>query len=180
MIFILWRKGYRPAFLVFSTIFGIYLLFLIQRVFFPLHLSGHYVDVMREQPLFSRINLIPFYYNSSGFLNEMLPGILQNILLTIPFGFGINFLTHIKSSHVFGLAVIIGVTLEFIQFILTLILQYPYRVIDINDVILNAIGVMIGYLLFRGFGILYLFLSDSISIQRNEISEYIYKVIKRT
>ena len=38
---------------------------------------------------------------------------------------------------------------------MTLILRYPYRVVDINDVWLNAVGVLIGYGLFRIFAWLY-------------------------
>jgi glycopeptide antibiotics resistance protein len=41
-----------------------------------------------------------------------------------------------------------GLIIEAVQLIIGLLLGYPYRVTDINDVIANALGVWLGFALF--------------------------------
>jgi glycopeptide antibiotics resistance protein len=46
------------------------------------------------------------------------------------------------------IALLVGFMNETAQFLLMVIWGFSYRVVDINDVILNTIGVLIGYILF--------------------------------
>ena len=132
--------------------FSVYILKALDLAFFPLQLNGTYVDAMRSVPIRSFINLIPFYFGQQHIFDDRdLIQFAQNILLTIPFGFGILFVSHLRPKDFLWLPFTVGFGIEAAQLIISLILRYPYRVIDINDTLLNAAGVLVGYALFRIF-----------------------------
>jgi glycopeptide antibiotics resistance protein len=174
------RKKYSMSYLICCTIFGIYILTVISKVFFPLDISGTYVDVMRQQPFDSFINLIPFYFGPYALLGDTLIGVGLNILLTVPFGFGINFLMKIPPRRFLWVAPALGLSFELTQLAISLILRYPYREIDINDVIFNALGVWIGYLGFRAFAWLYLWVTRRFHIEHGGLSAYVHEVAAGT
>jgi len=98
------------------------------------------------------INLIPFYFG--GCFNmpaQCTAGIVDNILLTIPFGFGINFLARVRPRIIFWLALGVGLGCEISPLCISMLFRSGFRAIDINDVILNAAGVWMEYALFRAF-----------------------------
>jgi len=97
------------------------------------------------------INLIPFNFGDCSILDLCVRSIIENIILTIPFSFGINFLVKIKTKYIFRLAFVVGFGFEFSQLVISLAFRSAFRTIDINDVILNGMGVLIGYALFRAF-----------------------------
>lgn len=171
------KQKHSWSYLFFFSMFWIYVMLGLDKVFFPIQINGQFVDAMRQIPLLSHINLIPFYLNqyplnALGYLN-----IMQNIILTVPFGFGINFISHPNKKYIFWSSIIIGIGIELAQLIISLLLRYPYRVIDINDAFLNALGVWIGYGLFRAFSWLYLVLTDRLKIEHQGLSSYIYEVV---
>lgn len=176
---ILWQKKRDFPYVLCAAIFGIYSIFALDKVFFPLHLSGSFVDTMREQPLFSLVNPIPFYFGKFSSFNDALETNFLNIILTIPFGFGINFLLSTKPKHIMWIAFWLGLTLEALQFLFTLILGYPYRVVDINDCLTNALGVLLGYGFFRIFACLYLWLMQRFTTEQTGIFAYIHGVASR-
>jgi glycopeptide antibiotics resistance protein len=97
--------------------------------------------------VFSRINWVPFY-NWGGYSGRsQLFEIVNNILLTIPFGFLINFFVKLNWKNILWVSIASGLAIETSQFIMSLFFG-PYRTVDINDVILNTMGSLIGYLLF--------------------------------
>jgi glycopeptide antibiotics resistance protein len=124
-------------------------------------ISGDYADTMREYA--SReyaslppVNVIPLYFGPyAGFTSVFIQSV-QNVILTIPFGFGLNFITKVTSRFFFLLAFLLGFGLEFTQYLLSLLLRYSYRIVDINDVLFNALGVLLGYGLFRLFARMYI------------------------
>lgn len=178
VLILLWKRKYSWSYLFFFSIFWIYVMFGLDKVFFPIQINGQYVDVMRETPLLSHINLVPFYINqyplnALGYIN-----MIQNVILTVPFGFGINFISRlkIKTRYFIWSSIIIGLGIELIQLTISLLLRYPYRVVDINDAFLNAIGVWVGYGLFRAFAWLYLAVTERLKIEHKGLSSYIYEV----
>ena len=60
-----------------------------------------------------------------------------------------NFIRRLRRKDILWLSFAVGFGIEFVQLLMTLILSYPYRVVDINDVWLNAAGVLIGFGLFQ-------------------------------
>lgn len=91
-----------------------------------------------EGLLHPNINLIPF---SDGFSLSF----ILNIFLFIPFGFLCPFIskTFERAKTIFLIGLGLSAFIEFTQ-LFTL-----YRVSDINDLMTNVIGTMIGYLCFR-------------------------------
>jgi glycopeptide antibiotics resistance protein len=145
------RRKHSLAYLVSFSIFWVYVMVALDKTFFPLQINGQYVDVMKQEPLFSQVNLLPFFFSTHGLSVAGYFVILNNILLTVPFGLGLNFLRHLRVKNILWLAIAVGLGIEALQLVITLILCYPYRVVDINDVWLNALGVLIGYGIFLFF-----------------------------
>ena len=51
-----------------------------------------------------------------------------------------NFIRRLRLKDILWLSFAVGFGIESVQLLMTLILRYPYRVVDINDVWLNAVG----------------------------------------
>ncbi len=173
---ILWRRQHSVSYLVFFSIFWVYVMVGLDKAFFPIQINGLYVDVMRQAPLMSQVNLVPLYFSKYGLSVAGYFGLLDNILLTVPFGFGLNFLSRLRLKDFLWLSITVGFGIEAVQFVMTLILRYPYRVVDINDVLLNAMGALIGYGLFRVFAWLYLAIIQPLDIKPRGLLAYIYSV----
>ncbi|MDO9302332.1 MAG: VanZ family protein, partial [Anaerolineales bacterium] len=103
--------------------------------------------------------------------------IYENILLTIPFGFGISFIARINPKKIAWLALSVGLSFEIVQLVTVLIVRVSFRAVDINDVILNATGVLFGYGFFKIFGWLYLYITDKLEIRHKYIFANIYDVV---
>lgn len=75
---------------------------------------------------------------------------IQNIMMAMPLGLLVPLIRRGKMSTraVLIMAVLFGIVLESLQLLQLLILGYTVGVVDINDVIFDFIGVMIGYLCF--------------------------------
>ncbi|WP_459874557.1 VanZ family protein [Calditerricola satsumensis] len=117
---------------------------------------------MRRKLKFSSgINLIPFDIN---IVNEQ---VLYNILLTVPFGFGLPFLLNVTKIRLMIYGVSFCVVIESLQLIISLFLGFPYRTIDINDVILNVFGVILGFMIFKVFGFLFKKMVNNLDIKKS-------------
>jgi glycopeptide antibiotics resistance protein len=124
------------------------------------------------------VNLVPFNYGHlfDLHLNVIFLEIFGNILLTVPFGFGIPFLARFKPKNFPWLAIGSGLAIETAQLGFCLLLGANYRTVDINDVLLNATGALLGYTLFRGFAWLYSIISNRIKIKQSGLFAYVYEV----
>ena len=176
---ILWHRRHNLSYLFFFSIFCVYIMLGLDKVFFPIQINGEYVDVMRQIPLISQINLVPFYFGQYPMTTGGLMGIINNIVLTMPFGFGLNFIMRLRTKTIIWLAFALGLGLEITQLIIALVLGYPYRTIDINDVFMNATGILLGYGLFVIFALLYLAITKRFEIKYEGLSAYIYDVASR-
>jgi glycopeptide antibiotics resistance protein len=78
-----------------------------------------------------------------------------NLVMTIPLGFGLNFLITTRIKRMALIALLVGLGFELGQLVLTLYAASPTRGIDITDVLLNGAGVLLGYGLFHLFAWLY-------------------------
>jgi len=157
ILFVLWRQKRNIKTLFFTGLFGFYLLLLITAVLFPIPgyepMEG-WTRLERAILVLSQVNLIPFKYLDFTHPHfnpgTAFPELFQNILLSVPFGFLVNFLTGISPRNMLILALAVGFSTEFSQLLVGLfITQRPFRVVDITDVILNAIGFLLGYMLYR-------------------------------
>jgi glycopeptide antibiotics resistance protein len=172
----LWVQIRSLSYLFFCAVFGIYLIGVVSVVVFPIApLSAEYAETFRP-----RLNLVPFYFGICDMPRLCLKNIIENILLTMPFGFGVSFIVHLKSKDFLWLALLVGIVFEVTQLIISLVFRSPFRAVDINDVILNALGVWFGYSIFRIFGWLYLGITQRFEINNKYVFAYIYDVVHRS
>jgi glycopeptide antibiotics resistance protein len=183
LLIILWllRRKHSPAGLFFLAAFGVYLLFLVAMTLLPIDFSVDYHAIMRDEVRFSdRMNLIPFYFGPFSSLWQNRYALLANILLTVPFGFGIGFVAGVHPRDLRWLPWAVGFGIEGAQLGIGLLLGYPYRVVDINDVIMNALGVAVGFGLFwlqaRGM----LWLAGHFSRRPNGLAREMVRVAERS
>jgi glycopeptide antibiotics resistance protein len=172
---IVWRQKRSVPYLLFFSIFWVYLLAVVQAVVFPI-----LINLESSNTTFTpNINLIPFAFGNCSMLYLCVRSIIENILLTVPFGFGINFLLPIKPRSIFWLAVVTGLMFELSQLIISLVFRSGFRVVDINDVIFNSIGVLIGYVIFRLFAWVYLKIAEYFDFKHKWLFVDIYNVAFR-
>ena len=169
---VLWWQKRSLSYLIFFSIFWVYVLTVVQVVIFPIAIGTQSFS----SGFFPRINLFPFYFGDCSMVNLCMRGIVQNIALTIPFGFGINFLIRIKPKNISWVALAVGCVFEFSQFVISLVFRSGFRATDINDVILNGIGILIGYASFRMFAWLYVKMIDHFHFRHRLIFADVYEV----
>jgi glycopeptide antibiotics resistance protein len=172
----LWRKNKSVSYLFFFAIFWIYMMTVVSVVVFPFFIPENISEFSSKL----NINLVPFDFgNCFDYLPDLcIRSIYENILLAIPFGLGINFIAHINPKKIVWLAVFVGLSFEITQLVMALILHNSFRTADINDVILNATGVLLGYGIFRVFGLIYSFVIQKLKRQPRYIFAYIYDVVR--
>lgn len=93
------------------------------------------------------VNLVPLVTLAAGDIKAS----LLNILMLIPFGLGLPFITNLRMKKVVIAGALFSVGIELMQLITGLIGHKTFRVADINDVLFNALGAMVGYMLFVSF-----------------------------
>lgn len=74
-----------------------------------------------------------------------------NVLLMLPFGFGLPFITNFNMKRVVVVGALFSLFIELMQFLTGLLEHMTFRVADVNDVIFNVVGVMVGYVSFIWF-----------------------------
>jgi glycopeptide antibiotics resistance protein len=125
--------------------------------------------ILNGQTAGKDINLIPLITLTPQDLKTS----LLNILLLIPFGFGLPFITNYRMKKIVVMGALFSIVIEFMQLITGFMAKITFRIADINDVIFNTIGVAIGYILFVGFVRIYRHLSRHWEISANPILRYI-------
>lgn len=174
-----WRRGFSVPYLICFVVFGFYVLMAVDLLFFPMHIITDH----EPYPLAWRwrTNLIPFRFRfTEGYTYLVMRELYGNIIGTIPFGFGLSFVLRRRIRHIVPLALIVGCSGEAIQLVISLLLGYPYRSIDINDAILNTLGIFIGYALFRVFAWGFLLMTYWLHPIHRGLLGYLYEVASRT
>jgi glycopeptide antibiotics resistance protein len=139
-----WRRQRSLSYLICCAGFGIYGLAVLHITLFPIRILDGEIYYSGAR-FVQGINLIPFNFDLSFIPHIVLYQIAQNVLLTIPLGFGVNFVAPIRLRSILWLALAVGIGIKTVQLMISLLIGYAYRVIDINDAILNTLGVLIGY-----------------------------------
>ena len=124
--------GY-SSFLVYALFFARRRRNLSQRIFNVVPFKSR-VDDFKKLPLYNNYELFNFYSNLIG-----------NILLFVPLPSLLYFLVKVKSfKNIFLFSLFFSVAIEFIQYI------FKRGVADIDDIILNSLGALIGFLVIKG------------------------------
>lgn len=80
---------------------------------------------------------------------------LLNILLMVPFGFGLPFIADTRVKKVVLWGMLFSLAIELTQWLTGRLAGVTFRVADVNDVIFNTLGAAFGYVLFVGFGLVW-------------------------
>jgi len=87
----------------------------------------------------------------------------------------IPFISKISFRKIILAGLFFSIALEILQLIVALIAGFTFRFVDINDIIFNTIGIIIGYGLFILFIKIFCSVINKLKIKQNFILSYIYK-----
>ena len=93
----------------------------------------------------STANIIPFkeIFRFEIGSRSFIKNVFGNIILFLPYGFYLSYFTKIrKAIYAFGFSIFISFAVEIIQYRIG-------RVFDIDDIILNVIGGILGYYIYQ-------------------------------
>ena len=142
---IIWtkRQKRKVTFVQFAVLitFGVYLLCMINLVFFPIEVNiGRYAN---QTPWYKTINFIPV-------LTIDVKTFLLNVIMLIPFGMYIPFLmkTEISVKKIAILGFGLSLSFEVVQLMIRVVLGSG-RSTDINDLLANTAGAIIGFFIVR-------------------------------
>jgi glycopeptide antibiotics resistance protein len=144
------------GYLISFAVFYVYLLYVSEYTIFPLRLfAPAYTKLMIDQGGTWRdgLNLVPFRDVSIAYLRSVQGW--GNLVLTVPFGFGLPFVGTTDFKAIAWRGIIFPVFIELAQLLLNFAYRYSARVVDVNDVLFNFAGVLIGFALFRALAGLY-------------------------
>lgn len=141
-------------------ILGIYICLGIVSSIFPISINTQRIlfnlkNSIGENNKFLSIN----YIYESLFLNIeleskviILKDLAENIIMFIPVGIYLAFLDRRKNiKEVIILGFGFSVCIEFVEFLTSVIIGYDYIPSNIYSIILNTIGAVIGYIMFKKF-----------------------------
>jgi len=168
------KKKKSLVYLIFFTIFYVYIVKVLDYTLFQfqsLLLLKHFMPdlILHGQTVGKNMNLIPLITLTP----EDLKTSLLNILLLIPFGFGLPFITNFRMKKIVVIGALFSIVIEFLQLITGFMAKITFRIADINDVIFNTVGVAAGYILFVGFVRICRHISHNWEISANPILRYI-------
>ncbi len=142
--------GHRLA----TAIFAVYLVGVAHFVILPLTFDPRAAEAAGPIDLLRLIELRPFFLSGGDVMP--LAQALLNILVTVPFGFGLPFVLRVRPAVVIRAGVLLSVGIEMTQLVAdALYLALPTWSVDINDVLLNSTGVVVGYGAFLACSVIY-------------------------
>lgn len=117
----------------------------ILKLSFVLYILCLFQIISSKDVNYGGINIIPFKemfrYDVGTYL--FYKNILGNLLLFVPYGFFVGYFLNINKSYIiFILSAIASVSTEITQL-------YIGRIFDVDDIILNVVGALFGYLIYR-------------------------------
>ena len=148
------RRGASYGHLVCVAAFALYLAVVARWTVFPLRFDAEFADAMRRDTvLLDGVNLLPLWLAA-----PVDPGSEQvygNLLMGMPFGFGLPFLVAWPARRVIAAAGLFALGIELVQLAIDVAYGFAYRSVDINDVLLVWAGAILGYAALRLVAVLY-------------------------
>jgi glycopeptide antibiotics resistance protein len=136
--------------------FYVYSCFVINKVFFPLPITdiGLFREINNSRPII--FNYIPFnfiidIFEKSSSNHQLIRQVVGNVVLFGPYGFLVPliFLKFDSFKKLIVLGIITSLSIELIQLITSLLMGFTYRIADIDDIICNTTGTLIGYCAYK-------------------------------
>lgn len=131
------------------SLFIIYITVVVSITVFPLVIDPEMM-VMTDKSII----LIPFStitdLLANATLGTIVLQIIGNIIMTVPYGVLIPFIVKRKRWYNYLIyTLVFPIAVELTQLIICLSTNSFYRTVDIDDVILNSIGILIGYGIYK-------------------------------
>lgn len=138
---------------ILTNLFVIYLFVLIGITILPIYVDG--MPYLEELSFIERcrINLVPFihYFKNGIFSISIIRNIVGNLLLLLPFILYLcvkyEKMRNLKSSAI--IALVISLSIELTQLVTNVLCISYGRAVDVEDLILNTIGGIIGWYIFK-------------------------------
>lgn len=169
------RRRQSFVYLLFFTIFYVYIVAVLDYTIFQFqsllllnYLSPKHL-MLKGRTVEEGVNLVPLVTLRLADLKTS----LLNILMLVPFGFGLPFITKLRMKRVVVAGMLFSVTIELLQLLTGLLAHMTFRTADINDVIFNTVGAAVGYLLFVRFMRAYRRMHGNGRVAANPVSRYI-------
>lgn len=169
LLFLRFKKRKSYIYLSVLFLFLIYLQQAIRITLFPIHI-GVFNNI--DASIIDCMNFKPFGFSLHYIKNVQIWG---NILLTIPLGFTLPLIFNIKNKISILISILTSSLFELTQLLFIIFLKELTFVFDINDILLNAFGSVLGFL------VLYLFAKVFTKIKKDNkqlsaFQEYINKL----
>ncbi|MEB2270549.1 VanZ family protein [Bacillus safensis] len=167
-----YKKSY--TYLFFFSIMTFYVYHVINLTQFPITID----DTQREnfKEVFGEKNNILVEMNLIPFSEGVSLASLYNVFMTVPLGFGLPFLIKATFKKIFSVGLLVGILFESFQLIVGLYAGYSFRVVDIDDIIYNLLGTIIGYVfVFKLFILFFKLILNKFEIDFNPIISHIYE-----
>jgi glycopeptide antibiotics resistance protein len=143
------RRGRNVVYVALFTVFFVYgfkvldyTLFQFQSLLLLQHFDSNLI--LNGVPDGERLNLMPVVTLESADVRTS----LLNVAMMVPFGLGLPFLTGLRWWSVVAAGALVSVVIELLQLVTGMLGGITFRVADVNDVIFNAAGTGLGFLLF--------------------------------
>ncbi|MFH0070506.1 VanZ family protein, partial [Peribacillus sp. NPDC056705] len=152
LIFQLVKRRISGQNFVYLLFFTIYISSLFSVTIFPFPVQKFLIETMIEDQLGLKHNFIPFkiFYDAMSFgLTIILKQVVGNIILFLPMGFVLpRIFTNIQTiKKVIFIGFLASLSIELVQALAGLWIGYNYRAADIDDLIFNVLGTVIGFLI---------------------------------
>lgn len=112
----------------------------------------HMTTIMQLDPMVIVDGIVGAYYNANSILDFLkYPVVYQaifNVLLTVPLGVYLRYYFNRKWYQVILIGFFVSLSFEVLQLTGILgIYQHPYRLFDVDDLIVNTIGAFVGFII---------------------------------
>lgn len=156
------RRRFNLVRLGLNYLFLFYMFCVLTLTFFPLptiaeqaNLLGHQFQAVPFQFLRDIVRETPFVWNEpetyvKAFLNRAVLQVVFNVLMTIPFGMYLRYNFHFTGKGVMAASFALSSFIEIGQLTgLFFIFSGSYRLCDVDDLMLNTLGGVIGYVVMK-------------------------------
>lgn len=161
MLFLKISRKKTFSYLFICTLLYIYLVIVIKYTQFPIIFDDVFVGAFKGYNV--NLNIIPLITLRKEHLVES----LLNIILFLPFGFLFFIVTRFKYKTTVIVGVLLSFFIEIIQFIISMYTGVYLRVTDINDILFNTTGILLGMICFLIFRFIAKKITLKLSIESN-------------
>lgn len=149
-----YKRNMQPfQLLIYKAMLYIYLFMLIDITFFDIPFQSKLLNDLRASGYESEYNFIPFYSIKNIINHNPIENLVKqiggNLILLIPLGIYVPVAYEkCRKLRCFSILMLsVSLSIEAIQFLLGEIMNYHYRTVDIDDIILNVTGSLIGFII---------------------------------